>query len=334
MSESPYRVPSYLSPSGLACWERNPDEYFMRYIVPKSLAPARDPQTSPMAVGSAFDALVKAHIFKLFFGLSKANEEAYLIRDLVNLQCEPHTLPDALVIASDVFEQYRASGALGNLIDVIRRSTVAPKMEFTVQGTIGGVPMLGKPDLHFNTNLHREVIADWKVSGSVSKAGVSPQQGYQLALDVWPKSRTNGMAHKKYAPVLHESGLWVSGWKMNESTYYWADQLSTYAWALGHAVGDEGWVARIEQLACRPGPADNPTGQLRVKCVTHQSTVDSSYQWDLLERYKRCWSHVSKCHYWPELSLTESQARGNLIMFQLRGGTQALTPDTLPEINW
>lgn len=327
MDTSNYRVPKYLSPSGLACWEKSPEEYFLRYIAPEDVRPERPPQTDPMSVGSAFDALVKADIYKDFYGLSKANEEGYLIRDLVNVQCEEHTLPESLVIACELFEQYRETGALADIKAAIRRHTQYPRMEFTVVETIEGVPLLGKPDLHYG-----DIIADWKVSGSVSKRGVSPQQGYQIARDIHG-SRTNGESHKRYEPKQHSTGEEVSGYTMDKTTDYWADQLSTYAWCLGHRVGSEGWVARIEQIACRPCPPKDESGVIRAKCCTHQTTVSQNHQLQLIERYKRCWWHVSNRHYFPDCDALTSDARANAIVHDLTPATE-LTLDTLPEINW
>jgi len=333
LDTSDFRKPTYLSPSALACWEKSPDEYFNRYVIPSDVRPPRPPQTDPMSVGSAFDALVKNRINVDLNGYWVTKESEYALCDLIRTQCEEHTLPESLVIACDLFEQYVECNAYGALLETIRAATIVPRMEFTVRAEISGVPLLGKPDLHFNTAKFCEVITDWKVSGSVSKRGVSPQQGYMICKDIHG-SRSNGESHKRFQPSLHESGLIVNGWKMNESTDYWADQLTTYAWALGHAVGDESWVARIEQIACRPAPATATDDRLRAKCVVHQSTVDRDYQYNLIERYQRCWSHVEKGHYWPELSLTESQARGNLIVHQLRNPVTLLTEDTLPEIQW
>ena len=321
----PNRKPKYLSPSALACWERDPDAYYLRYICP--VRKPRDPQTDPMAVGSAFDALVKNRINVELHGYEATKATEYALCQLVADQCEGHTLPDALEIACILFEQYIECGAYRNLMDVVHLSTRDVRMEFTVTETIGGVPLLGKPDLHFNTPKNCEVICDWKVSGSVSTAGVSPQQGYARALDVHG-SRTHGKAHKKFDPVDHVSGLVVNGWKMNESTDYWADQLATYAWALGHWVGCEDWVARIEQIAVRPG--------YRAKCVVHQSTVDCDYQHRLLDRYQECWNAVESNHIWKSLSKEESVARGDMLY------TRLMMPDDLSslsaggdfEVNW
>jgi hypothetical protein len=329
------RCPVRLSPSGLACWEKNPDEAFYRYIVPKELRPEKEPQTGPMSVGSAFDALVKAYLFKAIYGESKAYVSGYSISNLVSKQCEEHTLPESLVIACDCFEQYRETGALLDLLQFMRQSKVDPRMEFDVVKEVGGVPLLGKPDNHFHTIAGAHVIVDWKVSGSVSDRGVSPQQGFQLSRDI-RGTATSGKAHAKYMP--HQiGGVEVSGVPMNETTDYWADQLSTYAWCLGEPVGSEDFIVQIEQLACRPCPASDDSGRLRVKCCTHRTFVSASHQQELLARYQNCWEHLTTGHYFPHMTRRESDARADLLMRQLTNpaiNPSSMSIGTIPTIDW
>jgi len=234
-----------------------------------------------------------------------------------------------------VFDQYTECGALANLRNLIAESPTPPRMEFDVVATIGGVPLLGKPDLHFYTHRGTHVITDWKVSGSVSKCGVSPQQGYQVALDT-TGTRTSGKAHKKYVPVQHPGGIEVSGWTMDKSTDYWADQLTTYAWALNKPVGSQDFICRIEQLACRPAPAKAVNQRLRVKSCVHQTTIDKEYQFALLKRYQRCWSHVTSGHYFPDVSFSESAARADFLVRLLTQSSvsPSMAVGTCPEIKW
>lgn len=299
MSEE-LRKPKYMSPSSLACAERDMKEYFYRYLCPKDIRPEKPPQTDPMSVGSAFDALVKAEIYQDYYGRGQAERDGYTRRKLIADQCEEHTLPDSLILACDVFDQYVECGAYHNLYALVNRSPVRPRMEFQLVAEIGGVPLLGKPDLHFHTEGGCHVIPDWKVSGSCSSCGVSPQQGYQNALSIHGGAGL-GVPHKKY---MHGfvCGLPVNAVPMNETTDYWADQLATYAWCLGEPVGSQQFIARIEQLACRPCPPKDTSGRLRVKCCVHQSTVDAAYQGQLLERYQRVWESIESGHYFREMS--------------------------------
>ena len=324
-----YRKPEKLSYSALACWEENPDEFFHRYICPDDVKPDKPPQTDPMSVGSAFDALVKNALYRIFYGEDKTVEDGYRIRDLVAKQCQGHTLPESLVIACDCWDRYVTCGAFGNLVAQINKSSVAPRMEFDVIKTIGGVPLLGKPDLHYRTTLHAHVIADFKVSGSCSNWGVSPQQGYATALDV----AGGETSHRKYEPIMHPGGIWVNKLPMNETTDYWADQLSTYAWCLGEPVGSQDFVVRIEQLACRPPGKTATDDRLKIKCCTHQSTVSADHQFGLLERYQKCWDAVQRNHIWADYSLEESQARGEVLTRALTDGGHVVPAPTLEDVS-
>lgn len=308
------RTPKYLSPSSLGCFEReDQDEFFYRYICPKDIRPEKEPQTDPMSVGSAFDALVKSELYQDYYGRGQAEQDGYTRCNLIRQQCEEHTLPLSLEIACDCFDQYVECGAYHNLFSLMNQSPQRPRMEFDLTATIGGVPLLGKPDLHFHTVGGCHIITDWKVSGSCSAHGVSPQQGFQLALSTSAKARGVGQPHKKYVPAS-QCGVSVNGVPMNETTDYWADQLTTYAWALGEEIGSENFVARIEQLACRPCPKTDDSGRLRIKCVTHQATVAPDYQRALIERYQRCWHHVTTGHYFPNLSRADSDQRVNTLI--------------------
>ena len=317
MAMSELRTPKYLSPSSLAKFEREPDQFFYRYICPKELRPEREPQTDPMSVGSAFDALVKAELYQQYFGVDKAAEDGYTRRNLVQQQCEEHTLPLSLEIACDCFDQYVQTGAYQELFDLMNSSPVAPRMEFDLTATIGGVPLLGKPDLHFHTVGGCHIITDWKVSGSCSRLGVSPQQGFQITRATHG-GRGDGLPHGKYVGRPH-CGVNVNTVPMNETTDYWADQLTTYAWALGEEIGSQSFIARIEQLACRPCPAKDSSGRLRIKCVTHQATVDRAYQENLLERYQKCWHAVTTGHYFQDITKSESDGHVNHLLRDAKG---------------
>lgn len=302
------RKPKRLSLSALSLAESNREEFFYRYIVPKDIRPKREPQTGPMSVGSAFDAIVKAQINR-DLDLQLAG---FRMRDLIDAQCEPETLPESFEIAAELWEQYVECGAYGNLRQLIEKSATDVKMEYNLTAVIGGVPLLGKPDLHFGTLHSSHVITDWKVSGSCSTHGVSPQQGYMIALDV-NGTRTHGKPHKKFKPVMHPGGIVVNSVPMNETTDYWADQLATYAWCLGEPVGSQDFIARIEQIAVRPG--------LRAKCVVHQSTIDSDYQHRLLERYQKIWDACQTGYIFDDLSRAESDDKCEALIRRLTSPT-------------
>lgn len=305
------RVPKRLSLSALSLAESNREEYFLRYICPTSMRPARSPQTGPMSVGSAFDAIVKSFINREL----DLQLEGFRMRDLVAQQCDPETLPESFQIACVLWDQYKECGAYDNLIELIKRSANSCKMEYDLTSTIEGVALLGKPDLHFETSCGAHVITDWKVSGSCSKCGVSPQQGYMLALDT-NNTRTHGQPHSKFVSIEHSPGVIVSAIPMDKTTDYWADQLTTYAWCLGEPIGSQNFIARIEQIAVRPG--------LRAKCCVHQAKVSVDHQHRLLERYQKLWEACQSGHIFDDVSRSESDDKCEAIIRRLT--TQATGP--------
>ena len=64
------RTPKYISPSALKLFEKNPTEYYLKYLA--DAHPPRSPQTQPMSVGSAFDAFVK--VGQLELGLVQSDK--------------------------------------------------------------------------------------------------------------------------------------------------------------------------------------------------------------------------------------------------------------------
>ena len=308
------RVPEYLSFSALALFERSPTEYYIRYIHTPKLD--REPQTDAMSVGSAFDALVKNRLSMDLFGPEHTERLGLRLRDLVPKQCDSHTLPESLEIAIPIWEQYEESGAYRALLDEVQLSAVEPQFEVRVQARIGGVEIMGYPDLYYHNREGALVVADFKVSGSCSRAGVSPQQGYMICRDIHG-SRTNGCTHKKFVPGFH-LGEQVSEYLIESHTDYWASQLSGYAWCLGEKVGSQNFLVRIEQLAVRPG--------CKVKCCTYKSRVSEEYQAELLERYQRCWSAVKSNWIFNDMNLLDSQRKASNISISLQGGLPDLDP--------
>lgn len=296
------RIPKFLSFSSLSVFEKDAEEFFYRYLC--DIRQEKPPQMDYMAVGSCFDAIVKSRISNDLFGYDRTIETGYGLRKLIVDQCQEQTLPECIEVAADLWEQYVDCGAYGNLLEDLEKSPVEPRMEFSITSEVDGVPILGKPDLVYQTSGGLRVIADWKVSGSVSKWGVSPQQGYKIALD-GRGTNTNGKSHKKFVPFEIEPGVVISAVPMNETTDYWADQLAGYAWCLGEPVGGTDWIARIEQLAVRPG--------LKSKSCVHIAQVSAESQLKLRDRFVACWEAVKNDHVFPELSVEHSRAKADML---------------------
>lgn len=293
------RIPEYLSPSGLAKFYSNREDFYMSRM--SEIRSPRAPQEPYMAVGSGFDAFVKHQIHSDVFGPDATLGSQFDFTDLFETQVEAHARADALVRAGDIWEQYVESGAYATLRDEVLASDFAPQMEFRLERIVDGVPMLGLPDLRFIDRNGVHQVCDFKVNGSTSKVGASPFKGFQIARDSYG-SNTNGKPHKLYVPYIHK-GLEIEEAYLEQKCDYWADQLATYAWLLGEPVGSEHFVVRMEQICCRTVKnRDLP----RCKFATHLNRVSRVHQLCLLNKYKEAWRLITSGHIFSWLSREES----------------------------
>ena len=188
-------------------------------------------------------------------------------------------------------------------------------MEFTVTGTIGGAPFLGKPDLRFvlDRGLGRiSCVYDFKVHGYCSKHGASPTKGYALCRDAYTtekQSQSHLKEHKNYLAMNHR-GFTINSGFMEGCSKEYADQLCLYSWLLGEEIGDENLVLGIEEfLAKYTGPGNLPL--LRV--ANHRGRVSKAYQLALVERVSKCWTAITTGHVFTEMSLEDSQSRAAVL---------------------
>jgi len=305
------RTPKYLSPSSLAKFEKNRREFYERYLC--DVKTQRPPQETFMAVGSAFDGFVKHQIHSDIFGAEATKGTMYDRETIFESQVEEFVRDIARERGEDLFQQYVECGSYGALLADISRSPYAPEMEFTVEGEIEGVPMLGKPDLRYITKQEVHVVTDWKVNGSTSKYGASPFKGYQIARDIY-NSTTNGKPYKNYRGDAYKDVM-VEDLYLEEKCDYWADQLAIYAWLLGEPVGSENFVVRMEQIACRPVKTrDLP----RAKFATHMNRVSEAYQDSLLTRITTCWATIKSGHIFDDMTREESDELCELLDRQAR----------------
>ena len=289
----------YLSPSSLSKFFENRDEFYRRYL--SDVLNPRPPQQDFMAVGSGFDAFVKSQLHGDIFGYQATQGSKYEFETLFEAQVEAHARDEVYRRAADIWAQYEESGAYGALRDDVAASKFAPQMEWRVMKTVGGVPMLGLPDLRYISKEEIHVITDFKVNGSTSATGASPFKGYKICRDVYG-SNTNGKCHKIYNPMDH-CGLEICEAYLNDVCDYWADQLGTYSWLLGEEVGSESFVVRMEQIACRPVK----TRELpRCKFATHMNRIAAAYQEALLKRYQLAWRTIQSGHIFLNMSREES----------------------------
>lgn len=267
----------YISPSQLMLFEKDLDSYYLKYLVSDV---ARDPQTSAMAVGSAFDAYVKAFLAERLYSVGDPRRDEFELGRLLEIQCEDAVRDRAVVDGLIVFEEYKRSGALSDLMLEIKAGDGEPRMETELRGRVKGVDidLLGKPDLYWYTKSGKLVVKDWKVNGFYSKA--SPRSGY---VRIRGSGSTRGLA-KNIGMVdgitYNLSGLEVSGLPV------WAVQLCIYAWLIqvkDGVVGDDFFVG-IEQLVWSGG-------KMRTAC--HCGRIGVAWQEELRGRLANMYRMLS-----------------------------------------
>jgi hypothetical protein len=211
-------------------------EFYIKYRADSK--PNREPQTLPMAVGSAFDAEVKAFLLDSFHG--KAGQ---FVR-LYEAQVEPQNRVAALPYGKLYFEQYKNMGGLSDLCIMLREADMLPMVELDYRHKVNfdgvEINVNCKPDL-LGENKTTTLIHDWKVNKG------SPASGYV-------KSLPSGLAHKTTMTVTDPiSGIRVAAHA--EAGKKWDDQLSFYFLARGFSE-DKRYIASIDQITHdgAPGP--------------------------------------------------------------------------------
>jgi hypothetical protein len=298
------RIPAYLSPSQIALWYSDREEYYLKHLSPVRVP--KLPQTTYMSIGSAFDAYVKSAMFESLFGVGV--DPRFEFETIFEDQVDEHNRDWAKEHGKYVFEAYKLSGAYDELLTLLSQSKHAPQFEFKIEGTIENVPLLGKPDLRFIHSSGAHVILDWKVNGYCSKSPTSPCKNYRLVRDGWTDtvakaSRGSSVPHKDYKPMEWKTIEIHSGW-LEDSNTDWADQLAIYSWMLGEPVGDENVVVCIDQIVAKPM---EPKPLLRI--ANHRSRISSVHQKNLLSRIKACWESITNGHIFSDMTKEESEDR-------------------------
>lgn len=304
------RMPEYLSPTSLKTFEENRDEFFLKYLA--DVRPPRLPQTQPMSVGSAFDAYVKSYLHYNLHG-NYGPGDAYSRDVIFEKQVEPHNRDWAREAGQHVFERYKLSGALADLMLELGTAVNAPRFEFDIKGTIsssiGEIPLLGKPDIFFINNEGARVLDDWKVNGYCGNSTTSPKPGYVKVRDGWRSdegkpSRENHCPHKECWPVKYKGITINPNMYMEKLDVGWADQQAIYAWLLGEEIGSEDLIVGIEQIVAKPG-----VFKPLLRFASHRLKISQAYQFALYERIKLAWEAIKTGHIFTDLSREESDAR-------------------------
>ncbi len=296
------RQPTYLSPTSVGIFYENREKFYMQYLC-ETKTP-REPQTEPMAVGSAFDAFIKSWLVEKI----KGKDPAFQKESLFEAQVEPHNRDEAWRAGQTVFNAYSKQGALADLLLDLEGCVGQPRFEARIEapvsksGTFGDVPLLGKPDIYFITKLGARVIFDWKVNGYYSRSSVSPKPGY--IRERTNDRITNGRSHAK-AMVMSHQGMKVSvNHPMCSVDKSWAAQCSIYAWLLGEPIGAQ-FITAIDQIAVGKDALD----QRFFRIAQHRAFVTENFQNQLFDRVKFAWDTIKSGHIFDMVPRAESDAR-------------------------
>jgi hypothetical protein len=302
------RQMTYLSPTSLTIYTEDKVRFYLLYLADKKVA--RDAQTEPMAIGSAFDAYVKNYLHEKLFGAG--HDPRFDLRTLFEAQVESQNRDKSWVAGKHTFEEYRKSGALTDMMVELNASVTTPRFEFDLMGVVdhqregaelklGAVPFLGKPDLFYTNKAGARVMHDWKVNGFYSKSGASPCSGYVRLREVGkPYS-----AHKNAFPMQWKGIMVNRAQSLDMVKPDWAQQLSIYMWLCGEPVGTEDCVASIDQIVCRPGAGVYPN----IRFAEHRCMISKSFQLEVYERAQAAWDCIISGHFFRNMPLEASQQR-------------------------
>lgn len=294
------RIPKYLSPTSLSVWERSQEEFYLQYLAENR--PPRIPQTQPMSVGAAFDAYIKSYYHSVLFN---TEDPTFEFEAIFESQVEEHNRDWARDAGKYVFECYKTSGALNDLLSELQASESEPRFEFTLQKSLFDVPLLGKPDLFYTHKSGAQIILDWKVNGFCSKYPKSPNRGYLRVRDGWlgVSSRNANMMHKDAHPMKHNGVTINVSEHLETIDKNWATQLSTYAWLCGAEIGEE-FVVAVDQIVAKP---DKPRPKLRI--AEHRGLVSKQFQLDAIRKYSELWNIINSNHIFRDMDFEESAQR-------------------------
>lgn len=332
------RIPKSLSYSSFSLFEKDPSEFYLRHLA--DVRPPRLAQENFMAIGAAFDAYVKSELHSAIFG--PGSDAQFEFDTIFTQQVEKPNRDWARDQGQYVFDCYKVAGFYDELLQMLLKSKEPPRFEFTLEGSIDGVPFLGKPDLRFVHECGVHIVHDWKVKGYVSKHSQSPSKNYRICRDGYDAiflglnitkacptgkpSQSHNQSHGGYEAYSHH-GLEINKAYMEDGNVEYADQLSAYGWMLGEKIGDENLVLSIDETVAKyQGTDKHPL--LRV--ANNRARVRSEYQTSLMNRIKSCWNAIITGHVFQDLSkeANDDQCRA------LDRMAQSLKGNGTPEDAW
>lgn len=318
----------YLSPTSIGLYNQSPEDFYMRYM--SDSPPPRDPQLQVMSIGSAFDAYTKNYLHDTLFGKGHKDSNKFEFNTLFESQVEKHNRKWAKEHGLYVFNQYKSSGCLADIMLELQSAVSEPRFEFDVMGSVHGyregvekllgeVVLMGKPDCSFVNSEGAVVVLDWKINGYLGTGKTYPKSGY---IKLRSANRTDLGTHKNAFIITHK------GIKINCTTTLdnvdkdWSSQISCYSWLMGAPVGSD-WVAAIDQGCC----SYVANGLPEIKFAQHRMKVSADFQNKLFNRICEIWDTVQSQHYFRDMSLEDSIERCKLLDGRAFGVVETETDD-------
>lgn len=203
---------NYLSYSSLSTYAKDPEEFYLKYFTE---VPSFE-QTFPMAIGSAFDAIIKADLTGEDVGplfeqqISHPDFEKAIEAGWHCMECyQKSGAYDSLRMELDGFEIY---ADIDEVVNIDENGHLSPT----------GTPVRRKPDL-LATKGEITIIVDWKVNGYASRnsrvKGTTNQRFYWPApKKVWDKRKFTPFNIPGYGEI-----------SLDEPDKQWSRQLHTYS---------------------------------------------------------------------------------------------------------
>jgi hypothetical protein len=261
-----------------------PEAYYEKYL--STNVQPKEPQSLPMAIGSAFDCFAKSALEADLLGVDSRFTE------LFEASVEEQNRDAAFLRGHYCMEEYKEQGAYADMLQLMVGSVRDPQFEFesvgTLQGSIHAIPVMGIPDARITLPSGRYFYLDWKVNGYMSKA--SPKPGYV---------NCGGKTHKKAEPLRLVEGVRIGACGLFTD---WADQLSIYAVLDGHTDGPI--LAGVDQLVFAPNGTEFPTCRI----AQFRAEIPESYWRDVIVALEELWDRVTSDHFFRELPKSESDA--------------------------
>jgi len=239
-----------------------------------------------MAIGSCFDAILKARISESILGRKYEDVFDQLFTSQVDEKLRSKVLPYGL----HCWTEYRESGAFSDLLLELSIAAAEPRMELEIRESVMldnlPVPLLGRPDLYFICPGGEQVVYDFKVNGYLGSSALSPKPGYIVSRvrnkdnDSWIRKPYKNCLIKEVIPGIKTNVNMLP--RFGSSHQDRLIQLVMYAWILGEGIGTE-TVFGIEQLT-----GSGPYGDIRVSSFRFQ--VERSVQIQLRDLIREIWT--------------------------------------------